>query len=265
VTADPSSAALAVADSGPAGALPPVLRIEDLAMRFGGLAALNGVNFELPRGEIRAVIGPNGAGKSTFFNCLTGVLRPSSGRILFNGEDITGLSPDRISRKGIARSYQITNILPNASTLENIRIAAQSRRHSWSLLTHHRAFRDIIEKAESVLDTVGLAGKGEELAANLSHGQQRNLEIGIALATEPQLLCLDEPTAGMSARETEDTIALVRRIAKDLTILIVEHDMTVVMGLADKITVLHYGAVLAEGTPAEIQSNSRVLEVYLKT
>ena len=234
-------------------------------MRFGGLAALSGVNFELPRGEIRAVIGPNGAGKSTFFNCLTGVLRPSSGRILFNGEDITGLSPDRISRKGIARSYQITNILPNATTLENIRIAAQSRRHGWNLLSHHSAFRDIIDKAEAVLDTVGLAGKGEELAANLSHGQQRNLEIGIALATEPQLLCLDEPTAGMSSGETDDTMDLVRRIAKDLTILIVEHDMTVVMGLADKITVLHYGAILAEGTPAEIQRNPRVLEVYLKT
>jgi branched-chain amino acid transport system ATP-binding protein len=263
VAADLSSAALAPA-AAPAGAV-PVLRTEDLGIRFGGLAALNGVNFEVVRGEIRAVIGPNGAGKSTFFNCLTGVLRPSSGRILFNGEDITGLSPDRISRKGIARSYQITNILPNATTLENIRIAAQSRRHSWSLLTHHRAFRDIIEKAEAVLDTVGLAGKADELAANLSHGGQRNLEIGIALATEPQLLCLDEPTAGMSAGETDDTMELVRRIAKDLTILIVEHDMTVVMGLAHKITVLHYGAILAEGTPAEIQNNARVLEVYLKT
>jgi branched-chain amino acid transport system ATP-binding protein len=263
VAAELSSAALAAA-AAPVGAV-PVLRTEDLGIRFGGLAALNGVNFEVGRGEIRAVIGPNGAGKSTFFNCLTGVLRPSSGRIVFNGDDITGLPPDRISRKGIARSYQITNILPNATTLENVRIAAQSRRHGWSLFTHHRAFRDIIDKAETVLATVGLAAKADELAANLSHGEQRNLEIGIALATEPQLLCLDEPTAGMSAGETDDTIALVRRIAKDLTILIVEHDMTVVMGLAHKITVLHYGAILAEGTPAEIQSNPRVLEVYLKT
>jgi branched-chain amino acid transport system ATP-binding protein len=264
VVADPALAAPAPAEV-PASAAPPLLRADDLGIRFGGLAALNGVNFEVPRGEIRAVIGPNGAGKSTFFNCLTGVLRPSSGRIMFNGEDITGLSPDRISRKGIARSYQITNILPNATTLENIRVAAQSRRHGWSMLSHYRAFRDIIEKAEAVLETVGLDGKGDELAANLSHGEQRNLEIGIALATEPQLLCLDEPTAGMSAGETDDTMELVRRIAKDLTILIVEHDMTVVMGLADKITVLHYGAILAEGTPAEIQDNPRVLEVYLKT
>src|ERR1700751_1145293 len=242
-----------------------LLRTEDLTVRFGGLTALNRINFAVERGEIRAVIGRNGAGKSTFFNGLTGVLRPSSGRILFNGEEITGLSPDRISHKGIARSYQITNILPNASTLENVRIAAQSRRHGWSLLAHHRAYRDIIEKAEAVLQAVGLLSKANELAANLSHGEQRNLEIVIALATDPQLLCLDEPTAGMSAAETHDTMALVRSIAKDLTILIVEHDMQVVMELAQRITVLHYGEILAEGTPTEIQQNPRVLEVYLKT
>src|SRR5262249_46252824 len=227
--------------------------------------ALNSVNFEVGRDEIRAVIGPNGAGKSTFFNCLTGVLRPTSGRILFKGEDITGFSADRISRKGIARSYQITNILPNATVLENVRIAVQSRRHGWSLLAHHRAHRDIIEKAEAVLAAVGLASKTHERAAKLSNGEQPNVEIGIALATEPQLLCLDEPTAGMSAAETHDTMALVRSIRENLTILIVEHDMQVVMELAQRITVLHYGEILAEGTPAEIQQNPRVLEVYLKT
>jgi len=247
------------------GETAPVLRTERLTIRFGGLTALNNVNFAIQRGEIRAVIGPNGAGKSTFFNCLTGVLRPTSGRVLFNGADITGLPPNAISQKGIARSYQITNILPNATTLENVRIAAQSRRHGWSMLKHHTAFRDIMDKAQAVLESVGLADKADELAANLSHGQQRNLEIGIALATEPQLLCLDEPTAGMSSVETHDTVELVRRIAKDLTILIVEHDMQVVMGLAHKITVLHYGEVLAEGAPDEIQNNSRVLEVYLRT
>ena len=238
---------------------------EDLTVRFGGLTALNQVNFAVGRDEIRAIIGPNGAGKSTFFNCLTGVIRPSSGHILFDGGEITGLPPDRISHKGIARSYQITNILPNATTLENVRIAAQSRRHGWSLLAHYRAYRDIIAKAEEVLEAVGLLSKANELAANLSHGEQRNLEVGIALATEPQLLCLDEPTAGMSAAETQDTMALVRSIAKNLTILIVEHDMQVVMELAQRITVLHYGEILAEGTPAEIQQNPRVLEVYLRT
>jgi branched-chain amino acid transport system ATP-binding protein len=242
-----------------------MLRTESLTVRFGGLLALSGVNFRVGAGEIRAIIGPNGAGKSTFFNCLTGVIRPTAGRIYFNGESISGLAPNEVSRKGIARSYQITNILPNATTLENVRIAAQSRKHAWNMLTHHRDLRDIIAKAQSVLEAVGLKGKEGELAANLSHGQQRNLEIGIALATEPKLLCLDEPTAGMSAAETHETMQLVRRIASDLTILIVEHDMQVVMSLADRITVLHYGEILAEGTPDEIQRNPRVLEVYLKT
>jgi branched-chain amino acid transport system ATP-binding protein len=265
VTIGASLDALSPAGAGRGEPAATVLRTEGLTIRFGGLTALDNVNFEVKREEIRAIIGPNGAGKSTFFNCLTGVLRPTSGRILFNGRDIAGLPPNRISQQGIARSYQITNILPNATTLENVRIAAQSRRHGWSMLTHHRDFRDIIEKAERVLEAVGLIGKADELAANLSHGEQRNLEIGIALATEPQLLCLDEPTAGMSAAETHDTMALVRRIAKDLTILIVEHDMQVVMELAHRITVLHYGQVLAEGTPAEIQQNPRVQEVYLKT
>src|SRR3989475_8716596 len=263
--ADPSIDVAFPAGTVREGASAPVLRTAGLTVRFGGLTAVDNVDFEIQRGEIRAIIGPNGAGKSTFFNCLTGVLRPSSGRILFNGEDITGFSPDRISRKGIARSYQITNILPNATTLENVRIAAQSRRHGWNMLRHHGDLRDIIEKAEAVLASVGLIDKAAELAANLSHGEQRNLEIGIALATEPQLLCLDEPTAGMSVTETHATVELIRRIAADLTILIVEHDMEVVMGLAHTITVLHYGEVLAEGRPAEIQANPRVQEVYLKT
>ena len=236
-----------------------------LTVRFGGLAALNQVNFEVKRGEIRAIIGPNGAGKSTFFNCLTGVLRPTSGRIYFAGEEITGLPSDRISQRGIARSYQITNIMPNATALENVRVAAQSRRHSWNMVRHRLAFGDLLENAERALDSVGLLSKANDLASNLSHGQQRNLEIGIALATEPTLLCLDEPTAGMSAAETHETMALVRRIAENFTILIVEHDMPLVMELASRITVFNYGTVLAEGTPAEIQKNPRVQEVYLKT
>ena len=243
----------------------PVLRTEMLTVRFGGLAALNQVDFEVARGEIRAIIGPNGAGKSTFFNCLTGVLRPTGGHIYFGGEDITGLPADRISQKGIARSYQITNIMPNASALENVRVAAQSRRHGWNMVRHCMAFRDLVEQAERALDAVGLLAKAHELASNLSHGEQRNLEIGIALATQPTLLCLDEPTAGMSAAETHETIALVRSIAKNLTILIVEHDMPLVMEIASRITVFNYGAVLADGPPAEIQNNPRVQEVYLKT
>ena len=242
-----------------------LLRTDGLTVRFGGLTALNNVSIAVQRGEVRAIIGPNGAGKSTFFNCLTGVLRPTEGRILFEGEDIAGLPPHRISRKAIARSYQITNILPAATVFENVRIAVQSRHHAWSLARHYTWYDDVMARATAVLDAVGLREDADELAANLSHGSQRNLEIGIALATEPKLLCLDEPTAGMSVAETHATVELVRRIAKDLTILIVEHDMEVVMGLAGMITVLHYGEVLAEGTPAEIQANPRVQEVYLKT
>ena len=181
------------------------------------------------------------------------------------GEDIAGLPPHHISQKAIARSYQTTNILPGATVLENVRIAAQSRRHSWSLLRHYRAFTDVLDRAHAVLESVGLGDKDRELAANLSHGEQRNLEIGIALATDPKLLCLDEPTAGMSVAETHQTVELIRRIAENLTIMIVEHDMEVVMGLAHTLTVLHYGEVLAEGTPEQIQANPRVQEVYLKT
>jgi len=264
VRAEPSTDASSPAIARGAAAA-PILKTELLSVRFGGLAALSEVNFEVIPGEVRAIIGPNGAGKSTFFNCLTGVLRPTSGRIIFDGDEISGLPSNLISQKGIARSYQITNILANASVLENVRIAAQSRRHAWNMVSHHSAFADINNKAEAALHSVGLLGKAYELASNLSHGEQRNLEIGIALATEPQLLCLDEPTAGMSAAETGETMELVRRIAKDLTILIVEHDMEVVMGLCDRITVLHYGRILAEGSPEEIQENPRVLEVYLKT
>jgi branched-chain amino acid transport system ATP-binding protein len=247
------------------GGAAPLLTTHGLTVRFGGLTALNEVSIAIPAGEIRAVIGPNGAGKSTFFNCLTGVLHPTSGKIVLDGVDITGLRPDQVSHRGIARSYQITNVMPGATALENVRIAAQSRRHAWNLVRHHFAFTDVIDRARAVLASVGLAGKEDELAANLSHGEQRNLEIGVALATEPKLLCLDEPTAGMSVAETHQTVELIRRIARDLTIVIVEHDMEVVMGLAHRITVLHYGEVLAEGTPADIQANARVQEVYLKT
>jgi branched-chain amino acid transport system ATP-binding protein len=243
----------------------PLLRTEGLTMRFGGLTAVNNVSIAVARGEIRAIIGPNGAGKSTFFNCLTGVLRPTAGHIYLNGEDVAGLPSNAVSHKGLARSYQITNILPGATVLENVRVAVQSRHHAWNMLRHRYAFPDLMDRARAVLDAVGLRSDEDELAVNLSHGAQRNLEIGIALATEPQLLCLDEPTAGMSVTETHATVELVRRIAKDLTIVIVEHDMEVVMGLAHRITVLHYGEVLAEGTPAEIQANPRVQEVYLKT
>jgi branched-chain amino acid transport system ATP-binding protein len=241
-----------------------LLTTEHLTMYFGGLAALEDINFAVQRGTIHAIIGPNGAGKSTFFNCLTGVLRPTSGRVVLDGEDITGLPPDVISQKAIARSYQITNIFPGSTCLENVRVAVQSRRHTWSFLRHYRSDSVSLDKALSIVEAVGLRGKEDELAANLSHGEQRNLEIGIALATDPKLLCLDEPTAGMSSSETHDIMELIRRIGENLTILIVEHDMQVVMSLAECITVLDYGEILAQGTPEEIQANPQVQEAYLK-
>src|SRR6266849_746308 len=207
-------------DSNRGAAEGSVLTTELLTVRFGGLAALSQVNFSVQRDQIHAIIGPNGAGKSTFFNCLTGVLRPTSGHIYLNGEDVAGLPPNEVSHKGLARSYQITNILPGATVLENVRVAAQSRRHAWNMLRNRYAFPDLMDKARAVLDAVGLRQEEDELAVNLSHGAQRNLEIGIALATEPQLLCLDEPTAGMSVTETPSTVELVRRIAKNLTIVI---------------------------------------------
>ena len=184
--------------------------------------------------------------------------------MLLEGRDITGLPPERISQLGVARSYQITNIFPGSTCLENVRVAVQSRRPKSSFLRHHRADVGTLDNAAGIIDTIGLSGKEDVAAANLSHGEQRNLELGIALATEPTLLCLDEPTAGMSTSETRDIVELIRRIGASLTILIVEHDMQVVMSLARRITVLDYGQVLAEGTPDEIQANPQVQEAYLK-
>jgi branched-chain amino acid transport system ATP-binding protein len=216
MTADASLDVPAPASTGREVAPVAVLRTEGLTIRFGGLTALDNVNFEIQHGEIRAIIGPNGAGKSTFFNCLTGVLRPSAGRILFNGDDITGLPPDRISQKGIARSYQITNILPNATTLENVRIAAQSPARPEHVHPPQR-LSDILDKAEAVLESVGLRDKADELAA-ISRTAAAQPREGIALATEPQLLPRRADRRYERASETHGTMEPVRRIAKNLTI-----------------------------------------------
>ena len=241
-----------------------LLESRGLTKTFGGLTAVNGVDFQVRPGELRSVIGPNGAGKTTFFNLLTGVLPPSAGRILFKGRDVTGLPAHRVSRLGIARSYQVTNIFGDLTVLENVRIAAQSR------VTHYRfwgsaeSLRGVTDRAEEILRHLGLAAKRNALARELSHGEQRYLEIGIALATEPDFLLLDEPTAGMSPDETRRTAAFVRRLAGHVTIVVVEHDMEVVMGISDRITVLNYGEILAEGTPAEIRESADVRRVYLR-
>jgi len=241
-----------------------LLESRGLTKTFGGLTAVNRVDFQVRRGELRSVIGPNGAGKTTFFNLLTGVLPSSAGRILFKGRDITRLPAHAVSRLGIARSYQVTNIFGDLSVFENVRIAAQSR------VTHYRFWGNadglvqVNERAEEILRHLGLTAKRDVRAAELSHGEQRYLEIGIALATDPDFLLLDEPTAGMSPEETRRTAAFVRRLAGHVTVVVVEHDMEVVMGISDRITVLNYGEILAEGTPAEIRENADVRRVYLR-
>jgi ABC-type branched-subunit amino acid transport system ATPase component len=235
-----------------------------LTRTFGGLTAVNQVDFQVRPGELRSVIGPNGAGKTTFFNLLTGVLPPSGGRIRFKGRDITGLPAHAVSRLGIARSYQVTNIFGDLTVFENVRIAAQSRVTHYRFWGRAESLREVNERAEEILRHLGLAAKRHALARELSHGEQRYLEIGIALATDPDFLLLDEPTAGMSPDETQRTAAFVRRLAGHLTIVVVEHDMEVVMGISDRITVLNYGQILAEGTPAEIRDNADVRRVYLR-
>ena len=240
-----------------------ILETKSLKKQFGALRAINGIDFKLEKGELRAIIGPNGAGKSTFFNLLTGVIPPSGGDIFFQGQKITGLRPEEVSQKGIARSYQITNIFLNLSAYENVRIAAQSRQKSFDPFRHYSMLKEVDRQARTILDELQISPDQEKMASALSHGEQRRLEIAIGLATQPSLLLLDEPTAGMSPTETDEIIALVKKISKGLTIVIVEHDMKVVMQLAQKISVLYYGEILAEGTPEEIRNNERVLEVYL--
>lgn len=240
-----------------------ILETQKLCKSFGALMATDDVEFGVKEGEIRALIGPNGAGKTTFFNLITGNLTPSSGRILWKGKDITSLRMHQVSQMGIARSYQITNIFPNLTTFENIRLSAQSRKKYQNFFIAATRLRDVARRTEEIMNMLGLQGKETVIAANLSHGDHRRLEIGISLATSPELLLLDEPTAGMSPAETEEMIDLIHKIAKDLTIIIVEHDMKVVMELAETISVLHYGKIIAEGTPEEIRRNKQVLAVYL--
>ncbi len=242
----------------------PLLETRKLTMAFGGLMAVLDVDFVMERGELRAIIGPNGAGKTTFFNMIAGNLRSTRGQIFFKGQDITTLPPHRRSHLGIGRSYQITNVFPDLSTFENVRVAVQSRTVHYNMWRDGDKLAELNRKGEEILRYINLLDKWNTPAADLAHGEQRYLEIGIALATEPELLLLDEPTAGMSPEETRRTAEFIKRISKDLTIILVEHDMEVVMGISDRITVLHYGQVLAEGAPDEIRRNPDVQRVYLR-
>jgi branched-chain amino acid transport system ATP-binding protein len=239
-----------------------VLETRGLTRVFGGLTAVDRVDFAVEAGEIRAVIGPNGAGKTTFFNLITGVFPPTSGQIRFRGDDITGLPVHRISQKGIARTVQVTSIFPTLTVQENVWLGVQSR-DRLNPLRARANMRAVARRVEEIMALVGLGAEAEAEAAELSHGDQRLLEIALALSTEPHLLLLDEPTAGLSAKETRDMVQVVRGLSRQRTIVIVEHDMDVVMELADVITVLHMGRVLAEGPPQATRDNPLVQEVYL--
>ena len=243
----------------------PMLEVEGVSKSFGALAALSRVSLMVREGEVFSVIGPNGAGKSTLFNVISGLHAPTAGRIVFRGKEVTGLGPEVINRRGFAKTFQITNIFPGISVYDNVRVAAQSRMPVSGRLPSLWRLPDAEGPVMELLSAFGLAARRDELAQNLSHGEQRYLEICLALATEPALLLLDEPTAGMTPGETKEATALIRRIALDrhLTVLLIEHDMSVVMGISDRIAVLHFGEKIAEGSPEAIRSDPKVLDAYL--
>jgi len=239
-----------------------ILRTEHLTRRFGGFTALNDVSVEFERGKLTSIIGPNGAGKSTFFNVLSGSFAPSAGRVVFDGSDVSGLGQHRFARLGVAKSFQITNVFPAFDALENVRIALQARvarLNFWS----RRDTLALAPRARELLQLVGLGQHALRPARELAHGQQRALEIAIALAADPKLLLMDEPTAGMSPEETLTMMALIVRLAAERTIVLVEHKMKMVMGISDRIVVLNHGELLATGTPADIRANDEVRRVYL--
>ena len=242
-----------------------LLEVRGVSKSFGALAALSDVSFHVRAGEVFSVIGPNGAGKSTLFNVIAGLHAPTAGRIVLGGLEITGLAPEIINRRGLAKTFQITNIFPGISVYDNARVAAQSRAPVSGRLPSLWRRSDVDGPVMELLGAVGLAERRHELAQNLSHGEQRYLEICLALATAPTLLLLDEPTAGMTPGETKEATALIRRIAasRGLTVLLIEHDMSVVMGISDRVAVLHFGEKIAEGPPEAIRSDPRVIDAYL--
>jgi branched-chain amino acid transport system ATP-binding protein len=241
-----------------------LLSAKNLTKRFGGLAAVNGVSLDLHRNCIHAVIGPNGAGKSTLTHLLSGDLQPTSGTVLLGQRDVTGWRPERISRQGLGRSYQKTNIFLPFNVWENVRLAAQSREpHAARWLRPAASFSAVNARAESAIELSGLKDRKFAIAGTISHGEQRQLEIAMTLATEPQVLLLDEPLAGMGAQEAERMVALLLALKKNHGILLVEHDMDAVFALADQLTVMVNGQVIASGTPAHIRADAGVQAAYL--
>jgi branched-chain amino acid transport system ATP-binding protein len=242
-----------------------VLELQNVTKHFGGLVAIDGVNLSFRKGQLQSIIGPNGAGKTTLFNLITGMFPPDSGHIRFKGEDITHLSSPDIFRQRIVRTFQISSIFPQLTVLKNVAVAAQGRYRTsnspWGRLALSR--RRIEELCLEYLEKLKLADQKEQKAGLLAYGDKRRLEIVMALVSDPELLLLDEPTAGMSPEETQETAQLIRDLSRRVTILLVEHDMKVVMGISDRVTVLNRGSVLADGLPGEIQKNPEVQAVYL--
>lgn len=247
-----------------------VLKINHLSKNFGGISALTDVSFSINKGEIYGLIGPNGAGKTTMFNLITNIFSPSSGEIIFNEENITGLKPHKITEKGICRTYQNIRLFSQMTALENVMVGGHCRiqsgvmRSVFKTKVQRQEEQELKQHAEELLKLVGLKDYKDVLSENLAYGQQRRLEIARALASNPQLLLLDEPAAGMNEKETDSLFDLIKTLqAKGITVLIIEHDMPLVMKLCDRITVLNFGRKLAEGTPLEIQNNEAVIEAYL--
>ena len=240
----------------------PVLQVQGLSIAFGGLKAVDAVTFDAERHRITTVIGPNGAGKSTLFNLISGALRPQAGRVLIEGADLTGSSPERTKAAGLSRSFQITSLFTELTVMENLRLAAQVLEPvgQW-FLPVHRSLR-AARKTDEMLERFRLTAKAGELAGNLSHGEQRRLEIAVCLASEPRILLLDEPTQGMSHGDTADTAALVRSLAQGVTVLLIEHDIGLVMDLSDHVVVMHQGRKLAEGPPATVRADPAVQAAY---
>jgi branched-chain amino acid transport system ATP-binding protein len=244
------------------------LETEGLTKQFGELIAVDRVDLAVERGEFRSVIGPNGAGKTTLFNCITGAMSPTSGTVIFDGEDITDVPPYERVRRGLGRSFQITNVFDGLTVRENVRLAAQSVHDddigaSDGLFRNKRSFERVSSLTTDVLAQIGLADRAGENAETLAYGDQRRLEIGIVLATDPSLVLLDEPTAGMSAQETRETMDLIDEVLRDQTLLLIEHDIDLVMRVSDRITVLTRGEVLASGTPEAIATDDDVRDAYL--
>jgi branched-chain amino acid transport system ATP-binding protein len=242
----------------------PLLQIGGLTKRFGGVIASDAITLDIPRGEFHAIIGPNGAGKTTLIGLLAGEIAPQGGTIKFDGSDITGLAVHRRSRLGLARSFQITSLFPDCTALDNVALAVQAHTgHSFRFWRNARNDSDLRGPAAAALSRVGLAGRADSRVDRLSHGEHRQLEIAVALATRPRLLLLDEPMAGMGPEESARMVGILRELKGDITTLLIEHDMETVFALADRITVLVYGRVIASGDPATIRADAAVREAYL--